>query len=119
MYRNASSRNCCCVTVFPLPKGPGIAAEPPLATGKNVSAPKDNKRDASDNFSGLPKEKMLMYALYVVTIILGLGLIFVLYWIFFPTPYDHYKLNKRRDGIKINRFSNFIAQRFGWVEEDE
>ena len=98
----------------------GLTCEPvnDLATGKNVSAPKDSKVDASDNFSGLPKEKMLMYALYVVGIILGLGLIFVLYWIFFPTPYLHYKKLKRQDGIKINRFSNFIAQRFGWVEED-
>ena len=35
---SAHLASCCCVTVFPLPKGPGIAAEPPLATGKNVSS---------------------------------------------------------------------------------
>lgn len=89
------------------------------ATQKNVSAPKDNKKDASDNFSGLPTEKVWEYVGIVVGIIVGLGLIFVLYWVFVPAPYDHYKLAKRRDGIKINRFSNFIAQRFGWVEADE
>ena len=27
----------CCITVLPEPKGPGMAAVPPLATGKNVS----------------------------------------------------------------------------------
>jgi hypothetical protein len=99
----------------------GLTCEPvnDLETGKNVSAAKDNKRFASDNFSGLPKEKMWEYILIVLAIIAGLGLIFVLYWIFFPTPYLHYKLAKKRDGIKINRFSNFVATRFGWVEDDE
>jgi len=89
------------------------------ATQKNVSAPKDTKKDVSDNFSGLPKEKMWKYIGIVVAIIAGLGLIFAGYWVFWPTPYLHYKVNKRRDGIKINRFSNFIAQKFGWVEDDE
>jgi len=99
----------------------GLTCEPVIdpATQKNVSAPKDSKVDASDNFSGLPKEKIWEYVGIVVAIIAFLGLLFAWYWIFFPTPYLHYKLNKRRDGIKINRFSNFIAQRFGWVEDDE
>ena len=29
--------SCCCATVFPEPKGPGIAAVPPFATGKSAS----------------------------------------------------------------------------------
>jgi hypothetical protein len=34
---SAHFASCCWVTVFPLPNGPGIAAVPPLATGKKVS----------------------------------------------------------------------------------
>jgi len=41
MYTTISASDhlasCCCVTVFPLPKGPGIAAVPPFAMGNRPS----------------------------------------------------------------------------------
>ena len=37
MSASAHLANCCWVTVLPDPKGPGIAAAPPLATEKKVS----------------------------------------------------------------------------------
>ena len=37
MSASAHLANCCCVTVLPEPKGPGIAAAPPLAKQKKVS----------------------------------------------------------------------------------
>ena len=37
MSASAHFANWCCITVFPLPKGPGTAATPPLAIGNRVS----------------------------------------------------------------------------------
>tara|TARA_Y100000389_G_scaffold88348_1_gene84777 strand:- start:1673 stop:2725 length:1053 start_codon:yes stop_codon:yes gene_type:complete len=90
------------------------------STQKNVSAPKDTKRFASDNFSGLPKEKMWKYIKIVVGIIVGLGLVFVLYWILFPTPYFHWKNKPGGDvKIKVNRVTHFIGQRMGFYADKD
>lgn len=98
----------------------GMTCEPVIdpATQKNVSAPEDTKRDVSDNFSGLSKEKMWEYIGIVLAIISGLGLIFAGYWIFWPTPYLHWG-KKGEDGIKINRVSHFIGQRLGFYNKED
>src|SRR3989344_7922194 len=37
MFASHHLANCCWLTVFPAPNGPGIAAEPPLARGNRQS----------------------------------------------------------------------------------
>ena len=90
-----------------------------LATQKNVSSPKDTKKDVSDNFSGLPAEKMWEYIGIAVAIILGLGVLFALYWVLFPTPYFHWGDKGKIDKIKVNRLTHTIGRLKGFYDDDE